>query len=102
MSLAKAATSHCDRKDKVPSRSRSFLNWVRRDLQNRALIIPTRKLVARPINAPWKQYVMNDSKRCASDPNSGARQSTSLESSRAKDVTSITVKESSKTWSLQV
>src|SRR5258708_33546315 len=100
MSLAKEATSHCDRKDTVPSRSRSFLNWVRRALQNRALIIPTRKLVARPINEPWKQCVMNDSKCCASDPNSGARQSTSCESSRAESVTSSTVQQFSKTRSL--
>src|SRR5882757_7045590 len=59
-----------------------------------------RKLVARPRNAPWKPLVMNDSKCCHSDPNSGARQSTSRESSRTENATSNTLQQHSKTRDL--
>src|SRR6266566_933736 len=43
---------------------------------------------------------MNDSKCCHSDPNSGARQSTSRESSRTENATSSTLQQHSKTRNL--
>src|SRR6266849_8126906 len=43
---------------------------------------------------------MNDSKCCHSDPNSGARQSTSVEPSRTANATSSTIQQRSKTRNL--